>query len=177
MRLFIAIDLPEEAKEELRRFQEQIPESKLSLTKDFHITLKFLGEVEPENAEVLREKLNKAKFDAYHAKLDSIGFFPSEKYIRVIWAGIKPEEEIIRLQKEIDKLIGKEYPDDYKFSPHITLARVKFIEDKNNFVQQLKKIKLKKIEFAVDSFKLKKSTLRGKEGPVYEDLEVYSAKQ
>ncbi len=176
MRLFIAIDLPEKAKEELREAQKQIPKAKLSLAKDFHITLKFLGEVAPGKADEIREKLQKVKFEAFKAKLDSVGFFPSEKYIRVVWAGIKPEEETAKLQKEIDSLIGKEFPDDHKFSPHITLARVKFVDDKELFIQQLKSIKLENISLKVDCFKLKKSTLRGKEGPVHEDVEVYLLK-
>jgi len=175
MRLFIAIELPEEAKEELRKAQQQLPNGKLSLAKELHITLKFLGEVTPDRADEVREKLQKVKFEAFKAKLDSAGFFPSEKYIRVIWAGIKPEEETIKLQKEIDSAICKEFPYDYKFSPHITLARVKFVDDKKEFIQQLKKIKLEKINFKVDFFKLKKSILRGNEGPAYEDLQVYNS--
>ncbi len=176
MRLFIAIDLPNEAKEALIKAQKQIPKCKISLAKDFHITLKFLREVSTDKTEELKEKLQKAKFKPFETKLDSIGFFPSEKYIRVVWAGINPEEETLQLQKEINNLIGNDYPDDYKFSPHITLARVKFVGDNKGLVEQLKKINLEKINIRVDSFKLKKSILRGKEGPVYEDIEAFELK-
>ncbi|MBI2142509.1 RNA 2',3'-cyclic phosphodiesterase, partial [Candidatus Woesearchaeota archaeon] len=62
MRLFIAIDLPEEAKNELLRVQGLLPEAKLSRTKDFHITLKFLGEVTLQKAEWVKEKLRQVKF-------------------------------------------------------------------------------------------------------------------
>ncbi|MBI2575478.1 RNA 2',3'-cyclic phosphodiesterase [Candidatus Woesearchaeota archaeon] len=176
MRLFIAIDLPEEAKSELRKAQNQLPEGKeanLSKPKDFHITLKFLGEATPQKAEWVKEKLRQVKFPGSRTTLSSLGVFPNENRIRVVWAGISPEEEAAKLQKEIDVLIGKEFPDDYRFSSHITLARVKYASDKKQFLQQLKRIRIEPVKFAVDSFKLKKSTLT-KEGAVYDDLEVYS---
>ncbi|MBI2133326.1 RNA 2',3'-cyclic phosphodiesterase [Candidatus Woesearchaeota archaeon] len=173
MRLFIAIDFPEEAKAELRKAQQHLSHAKATIKKDFHMTLKFLGEVTPDDAGRLQKKLREIEASAFKACIDGIGVFPSEKYIRVIWAGLKPEDETIKLQKKINSAIGKEFPDDHKFSPHITLARIKHIEDKNAFLQQLKKTKLEKISFTIDSFKLKKSTLRGKEGPSYEDLEIF----
>ncbi|MBI2342632.1 MAG: RNA 2',3'-cyclic phosphodiesterase, partial [Deltaproteobacteria bacterium] len=146
---------------------------KLSRTKGFHITLKFLGEVTPQKAEWVKEKLRQVKFPGSRTALSSLGVFPNENRIRVVWAGISPEEEVAKLQKEIDFLIGKEFPDDYEFSSHITLARAKYVSDKKQFLQQLKRIKIEPISFSVESFKLKKSTLTPK-GPVYEDLEVYS---
>ncbi len=176
MRLFIAVDLPEEAKDELRNAQQHLPDSKLSKAKDFHITLKFLGEVQPHNAEEVNQQLQKVDFKAFNTSVDQLGVFPNEKYIRVVWAGIRPEEEMLMLQKKIDEIIGKEFPDDYKFSAHITLARVKYVENKTSFIEMLKKIKIKNISFTVDSFKLKKSTLSPK-GPVYEDLESFPANE
>ncbi|MBI2142252.1 RNA 2',3'-cyclic phosphodiesterase, partial [Candidatus Woesearchaeota archaeon] len=140
-----------------------------------HITLKFLGEVTLQKAEWVKEKLRQVKFPGSRTELSSLGVFPNENRIRVVWAGISPEEEVVELQKGIDKLIGKEFPDDYKFSAHITLARVKYFGDKKAFAQQLKKIKIEPIPFSVESFKLKKSILT-KEGAVYEDLEVYRVK-
>ncbi len=177
MRLFIAIDLPEEVKSELLKAQRQLPEGKeenLSRTKDFHITLKFLGDVTPQKAGELKEKLRQVRFPISRTTLSGLGVFPNENRIRVVWASISPEEEVVKLQRQIDILTGKEFPDDYKFSGHITLARVKYVPDKKQFMQQLKKIKIEPVKFAVESFKLKKSTLTIK-GAVHEDLEVYAA--
>lgn len=173
MRLFIAIDLPEEIKRELRTAQQQIPKSKHSKTKDFHITLKFLGDMTPNEVEDIRQKLSQVKFKQFKSHIESLGVFPNETYIRVVWAGTKPETEMKELQEKIDDTIGKKYPDDHKFNAHITLARVKHIEDKKEFVRMLKEIKVTKTEFETSKFKLKKSTLRGKEGPMYEDIQVY----
>ena len=172
MRLFIAIDLPEEVKKELARLQDNFPEGRLSKPKDFHITLKFLGEVDTGKAESLNAKLSSVKFAKIRASVSGIGFFPNEKSIRVIWVGVKPEEQIIQLQKDIDILIGNDFPDDHKFSPHITLARVKYADDTKKFSEAIKKLKIQKHDFEISSFKLKKSTLSSN-GPVYEDVEDY----
>ena len=83
--------------------------------------------------------------------------------------GLEPAEELTSLHKKIDEAIGKEYPDDHKFTPHITLARVRLINDKKGFVERIKKIKVAEKKFMVNEFKLKKSTL-ARPNPVYEDV-------
>ena len=84
MRLFISIDF-NELKDYFIGLQEHLPKNaKLSLTKTFHLTLKFLGEVQPEKAEEIISALNKIKFEKFSVFLDSIGIFPTENYIRVV---------------------------------------------------------------------------------------------
>ena len=61
---------------------------------------------------------------------------------------------------------------DTRFHPHVTLARVKFVKDKQDFIKSLKEIKIEKKSFEITEFKLIKSTLTG-EGPIYEDLAVF----
>lgn len=171
MRAFIAIDLTEEIRNYLKEVQSRISNGKLSLAKDFHLTLQFLGEVEEEKIPQIKKTLNQIKFKKFKINLSKMGVFPSENYIRVVWVGLTPEEEVTRLQKEIDESL-KEFPGDFKFHPHITLARVKFIENKKEFLDKLKNIKIKQIEFEVNEFKLKRSTLTP-EGPIYEDLGIF----
>lgn len=169
MRLFIAIDIPEEAGEEIRRIQEKLGSDGLKTVSSFHMTHKFLGEVSEERAGWLKEKLKAVRHRAFEARLSGIGVFPNEKYIRVVWVGLEPAGELTSLHKKIDEAIGKEYPDDYKFTPHVTLARVRLIQDKKGFVEMIKKIKVDGKKFRVNEFKLKKSTLT-RAGAVYEDV-------
>jgi len=172
MRLFIAADLPQEVKDELASLQKLLPAAKMSLAHDFHLTLKFLGEVTPAKAEVVKQLLGSVRLKPFTATTSGIGIFPSESYIRVVWAGIEPESEMARLQKQVDDALEKEFPREKGFKSHITLTRIKFVDNKRQFLQQLQKIEVKKIEFNVDSFKLKRSTLT-KEGAVYEDIAVF----
>ena len=176
MRTFIAVDMPQEVKDELALVQKQFSSApaKMSIVKDFHLTLKFLGELTPAKVEVVKSCLGRIHFEGFTASVAGVGVFPTENYVRVVWVGIEPEDDVIRLQKLIDDALEKEFPKEKGFKPHLTLARVKFVSDKERFKQQLQQIKIRNIKFAVDSFKLKKSTLSNK-GAVYEDLAVFSA--
>lgn len=178
MRTFIAIEIPSEIKKILLEAQNQLDKdkAKLKITKDFHLTLKFLGEVDETKIEEIKQKLSEIKFDSFETSLTDIGVFPNESYIRVVWIGLDDHKNnIINLQKEIDskiELLG--FKKDTRFHPHVTLARVKFVEDKERFIKNLKEIKIKKETFQITEFKLIKSILTP-EGPVYEDLAVFQA--
>lgn len=174
MRLFIAFDVSKEAKDELIGAQKKLKYAKLNLVREFHLTLKFLGEVDEENVEEIKQKLKKVKFNSFEAELGSTGTFPSEDYIKVVWVGLEPKKSINELQQSIENALESMFPKDTRFHPHITLARVKFVEDKEQFKGNLKGIETKKIGFSVDSFKLIKSELRPG-GPVYEVLEEFKA--
>ena len=173
MRVFIAIEVPEDVKNYLEKMQQQLPKGKLRLVKSFHLTLKFLGEITPDKVERIKQLLGNVKFEKFAAETSSMGIFPSENYIRVIWIGLEPEELILQLQRQVENALADEFKKERGFKTHLTLARVKYVDDKKEFAQELKKIKTERVKFIVESFKLKKSTLTG-EGPVYEDLAVFT---
>ena len=169
MRVFIAIDMPEQVKKKIKGIQEQLPEFKGKKTEEYnlHLTLKCLGEVDEERIEELKEKLNQIKMKKFKIKIDKIGVF-SENVIRIIWLGVDEScKELWSLQKEIDLKLKDLYPEEKRFMGHITIARVKKV-DKNEFLSKLKEMKID-IETEVGSFKLKKSVLTA-EKPVYEDI-------
>ncbi|MBW2969864.1 RNA 2',3'-cyclic phosphodiesterase [Candidatus Woesearchaeota archaeon] len=174
MRVFIAFEVSQEAKEKLLNAQKklQTDNAKLNLTKSFHLTLKFLGEITPARAEETRKKLETIQFQKFTAKLNGTGVFPEENHIRVVWAGIEPKDTICELQHKIDEALGEKEKD---FQPHITLARVKHVKDKKQFTEHIKKLKIEPISFEVKEFKLIQSKL-GSQGPEYTDLATYSAK-
>ena len=178
MRLFIAIEILDNIKEYMTKIQEKIDNDlakiKFANKNQMHLTLKFLGEVQPNNVNEIKEELKKIKFELFSVYLDSTGVFPSENYIRVVWVGLKPEEEIIRLQENIDERLKKWFKKEKNFKPHLTLARVKFVEDKNKFIEKLKKIKVENKKIDVNNFKLIKSTLTEK-GPIYEEVAVFNS--
>ncbi|MBI1934874.1 RNA 2',3'-cyclic phosphodiesterase [Candidatus Woesearchaeota archaeon] len=172
MRLFVAIDFSE-LNDYFLSLQELLPKNaKLSLTKSFHLTLKFLGEVQPNNIDDVTAILKGIKFEPFSAYLESVGIFPTENYIRVVWVGLKPEEKIIGLQKQIDEALKPLFRKEKDFKPHITLARVKYPEDKKVFIEHIRKIGVENKKIEVKDFRLIKSTLTS-EGHVYEDIGVF----
>jgi 2'-5' RNA ligase len=173
MRLFIAVEL-EEFSDYFRELQQKIPKVKATYPKHFHLTLKFLGEVPDNKLAEIKQKLKQVKFEPFSLKLGKPGVFPNEKFIRVVWAGLEDGEKINSLQQEIETAFGGMFKKDSRFHPHITLARIKFIEEdkKEEFIKAIQSIEIEPKQATIKNFKLIKSTITG-EGPVYEDLEVY----
>lgn len=175
MRLFTAIELPEKLGEQMSELKKKLDSeyAKVTITKENHLTLKFLGDVEDSKAEQIKDALKGVEFKQYKAKLDKVGVFPNENYVRVVWIGVKPEEDSIVLKKKIDDVLKDfKFKDDYDFHPHITLARVKFVKDKEKFKELIHSLKTEDSEFSVNEFKLIKSTLMP-EGPVYEVIKEF----
>lgn len=176
MRLFIGINISEEVKEEAVKIQEKIKKlGELTLVpkENLHITLKFLGEI--EDSEKIIKKLNNIKFEQFSLKATNIGFFPNNNYIKVVWIGFVGNE-ILALQKQIDKTLEEDFKKEKNFVTHATIARVKYLspEDKTE-MNELKTISLRSSEFKVNSFKLMKSTLTSN-GPAYETLRTFKTK-
>ncbi len=177
MRLFIAFDAPGDVKECMADMQGRIgsnlAEIRYVKKEQMHLTLKFLGEVQPNIMEKIKDELRKVTFKPFTVYLDSIGVFPDEDYVRVVWVGLGPEDKVIGLQKSIDEKLEKLFKKEKDFKAHITLGRVKYVKDKEQFLSRLKGIKVERKSFGVDSFRLMKSTLTG-QGPVYEVVEEFN---
>lgn len=174
MRLFIAIDL-EELKDHFKELQNQIPKefAKLNPVSSFHLTLRFLGDT--DKAPEIEEELEKITFKPFKLHLDKIGVFPDESYIRVVWIGLKGDNSLGKLQKDIEAALEKfHFKKDFEFQAHITLARIKFISNRQGFIEKIKKIKIEPKEITINKFKLIESTLT-RNGPVYEDIKVFEA--
>lgn len=162
MRLFIAIDLPNSVKDYLRTVQANLPAGKMSKTHDFHLTLKFLGSCEENRRKRIEKNLRGIPFQPFEAALAEIGTFGG-KIPRVIWVGMNVPEWLAESVREIENRMAKlGFEKEYRFAPHITLARVKFVEDPKAFADALKKIKIEPLKFPVKHFYLFESELSSK---------------
>jgi len=183
MRLFLAIDLPEELKEKVIGLQKSMPfeGSKIVLVKRdaLHITLKFLGEqVEDSVREIINITKSIAdKTPRFEITLAGTGAFPSEDYIRVIYLSLKSEKDIlVALSKMLKDSLDSFRKDTKETTPHLTIARVRQVKDKEPLKQYIQEhSKEERASFIVDSLKLYKSTLTP-EGPLYELVEEFKLK-
>ena len=175
MRLFIAIQLPKEVQEYLAEFQKNLPHAgKITFTKESHLTLRFLGEVLPEKEKEVEQQLQKVKFQKFIANLSEIGVFPDEKSPRVLWVGVEPEKQIKELREKIESSLERSFEPEKNFKPHLTICRIKELEDKKQFLDTIKKVKVKNLKFEIKEFALIKSDL-SREGPKYAALQKYAA--
>jgi len=134
-RCFIAVELPEEVKVELRAIQEQIKKACTALFRwvnpdGIHLTLKFLGEVPEETIAELKRAIEEAVggVPPFELELDGLGVFPGLRSPRVLWVGLGGNVEALKiLQQNIDvsfELLGFGQ-ENREFTAHLTLARVR----------------------------------------------------
>jgi len=170
MRAFIAVEIDEELRAKIAELQKQlsIEGVKLVEKENLHLTLFFLGEIDEKMKEKVIQAMDKINCKKFEMSCRGVGAFPSNNYIRVIWVGVEaPELKIIhnQLGEELARLGFKKE----ELSPHITLARVKFLKDKTRLYEFLREnSELELGDCAVDRVALKKSTLTPK-GPIYEN--------
>lgn len=178
MRLFIAIDLPEEAKENIEKLKLELkgikgikPVSK----ENTHLTLKFLGEVPDNKADEIAKALSQVKFKPFKTSISKMGVFPNENRIQVLWIDAEPAEPLFELKKMIDAALPR-FKDDHPFKSHITFARIKYIaneSDKKRILDVLRK-PIEKTEFLVKKFRLYKSDLQPT-GPIYDVVKEFAS--
>lgn len=127
MRLFIAIELPAHVKEVLSGLQTDIPGVRWVPAEQLHLTLLFLGEIEPECLDELCSRLATIAVPPFTFTFDRIGCFPRSGSAKILWAGIKEQPGLARLALLVREaaLICAIQTDERPFSPHITLARSK----------------------------------------------------
>jgi len=182
MRLFIAAEVPEDVKHEaaaLRDRMGHMPGIKWVEKGNMHLTLRFLGEVEERAAAGVRQALRGVSFQPFEARAAGFGAFPSESRPRVLWIGLEPADRISSLHGSIDAaLLPLGFPPDDRFSPHMTIGRVRDSGDAGDLAGKIRELKQSASQlgkpFQVAGFVLKSSTLTPR-GPVYADLESFGA--
>lgn len=126
IRLFVALELPESIRERLVLLQGGVPGARWSTSEQLHLTLRFIGEV-PENVgHDVDDALATIRAPAFELELSGVGEFGG-KTPRALWAGVKNHEALLHLQRKIETALQRIglAPEPRKFSPHITLARLK----------------------------------------------------
>ena len=133
IRCFVAIEVPKPVQALLKPVQTHLQSKirKVSWTKsgNFHLTLKFLGDVHSEAMGAVSEAVENiaATQTPFSIQFGGIGAFPTLGRPRVIWVGIKHGAEIVsHLAKAVNlelKRLG--FPADNRFHPHLTLGRLR----------------------------------------------------
>ncbi|MEF8779230.1 MAG: RNA 2',3'-cyclic phosphodiesterase [Haloferacaceae archaeon] len=192
MRLFFAVDLPESLAGDVEAVQDQLRDAEgLRFTdpEQAHLTLKFLGDTDPDRLGELRsaarEAISAAQVDPddgsgvpvepFEAEVGGLGVFPSLDYIHVVWAGFRAGgAELTALHEALEAettALGFE-PEEHDFTPHVTLARMQNARDKE-LVQEVVRERDPTVgRFRVEEVRLKESTL-SVDGSEYTTVESF----
>ena len=126
-RLFVAIDLPEDVKNAVADIGRELPGARRVPREQLHLTLRFIGEVGEETFKAVRSALAGIKDAPFPLKLRGVGHFPPGRHPRVLWVGLEGSAPLLALQEEVELALIEAGipPEERKFSPHLTLARLK----------------------------------------------------
>jgi 2'-5' RNA ligase len=126
MRLFVALDLPWEVKEELSDLSFNLTGARWVPTDNFHLTLRFIGEASRLQAEEIDLALATLRGRSFAFSLSGLGWFEKNGRVSALWAGVERNENLTRLQAKVETALHRIGlpPDRRRFTPHVTLARM-----------------------------------------------------
>ncbi len=126
-RLFVAVDMPDLLKERLAKMFFGIPGAKWVAEEQLHLTLRFIGEVDGGVFKDVKEALSQISLDSFSLQLKGMGYFPPRKKPKVLWVGVEKNDTLLSLRNRVEAAVVKTglAPEQRKFSPHITLARLR----------------------------------------------------
>jgi 2'-5' RNA ligase len=179
IRTFIALELPPAVISLFQEVQQDLKRLKIRARwvrpENIHLTLKFLGDVNPDDIDKIGTAMACAAIDCLPVTVSvrGIGVFPGIKRPRVIWVGLGGETPaLFALQSRLEQeLAGAKFPKDKRsFKAHLTLGRIKRTANPAVIRQMLTNYaKLSSEEFTFNQIILFKSDLKPS-GAVYSKL-------
>jgi 2'-5' RNA ligase len=175
MRLFIAIELPDDLRMLLEGMRTDIPGSRWVPLEQIHLTLAFLGQVDDATLGLLTAALATIEAPGFNLCFSGTGCFPDRRRPRVLWVGLEPESLLNSLASLVREavLACNISLEERPFSPHITLARLKFPSPREvgAFLDQPRKRELPPV--SVRKFTLFQSLLTSR-GAVHTPVQTFA---
>ncbi|WP_127521634.1 RNA 2',3'-cyclic phosphodiesterase [Mesorhizobium sp. Z1-4] len=125
-RLFTALEIPRDAAMSLSLLRGGLPGARWIDVENYHLTLRFFGDIEGHVADEVANALDRVRRPDFTLTLSGVGAFGGKKP-HSIWAGASASADMHALQAEIERICQRlGLPaDPRKFSPHVTLARLR----------------------------------------------------
>lgn len=168
LRLFVALDLPTEMRAEVAALAGGIPGARWVPPENYHLTLRFIGEIENWRAQEVDDALAAIRGNAFDLSLAGLGTFEKAGRIHSLWVGAERNEVLTHLQNKVETALQRTglAPERKRFSPHVTIARTERAPPEKviGFVQAHNLFRATPVR--VEHFTLFSSRL-GKEASVY----------
>jgi len=126
MRLFVALNLPDELRLPLAGLARGIPGARLIAPENLHLTLRFIGEVDGQQARDIDAALSRVQAPGFAVTLAGLGHFGNAARARALWVGVEANPALMHLRAKVDQALQGAglTPERRKFKPHVTLARL-----------------------------------------------------
>jgi RNA 2',3'-cyclic 3'-phosphodiesterase len=126
VRLFVALDLPWEMKERLALLAGGLPGARWIPSENYHITLRFIGEVPAHRAEEIDHALAGLRTRGFSLSFAGLGMFEKSGRPTSLWAGVERNPQLDHLRSKVETALQRTglEPERRRFSPHVTLARL-----------------------------------------------------
>ena len=170
LRLFVGIDLPPELKLSLSLLATGVPGAKWVDPGNYHLTLRFIGEIDEGRAEDVDAALNQIRAPRFDLALATVNHFG----LRQLWVGVERNDALRHLHEKIESALTRLGlpPDEHRFTPHVTLARLKGASEARLHAYLSMHALYRAAPFRVEHFSLIASYLT-KSGAIYEDQADY----
>jgi 2'-5' RNA ligase len=126
-RLFVALTLPEAVRLRLAALAGGVPGARWEEPEQFHLTLRFIGEVDGTLADDVADALDDIEAPRFALRLKGVGNFDKGRKPTALWVGVADKTPLLRLHEKIDfrlTQLGLE-SESRRYTPHVTLARLK----------------------------------------------------
>jgi 2'-5' RNA ligase len=188
MRCFVAIELPDQVKAGLRDIQAKLKSGGQAQVKwvdpySIHLTLKFLGGVDGARIGPITAAMKEASqgIPPFSLKVEGLGAFPNLRQLQVVWVGVGGEvDKLANLQQRLEKNLAQLgfAPEKRRFTPHLTLARVRdraSLIEREGLGQLIASTEFEAHSFPVEAVSLMRSQLT-REGAIYSRLSTAELK-
>lgn len=169
VRLFAAIPFPSELQDRLALLSGGIPGARWTLADNFHLTLRFIGEVDGHTYDDVVGALGQVRGTSFELVLRGLDQFGKGDKARSLWIGVEKNPSLLHLHERVEGVLTRAglEPEGRKYTPHVTLARLQGAagDRLGAFVQANHLVRLGPV--SVDRFALFSSWSHG-DGPHYE---------
>ena len=174
LRLFVGVPFPPELKLRLSLLCTGLPGAKWVDPGNYHLTLRFIGEVGEDVAADVDETLARLRAKRFTLQLQGTGVFGNAGRQRQLWVGVERRPELVALRDKIEQALIRLGlpPEPRKFTPHVTLARLH-----NPVIEALRGFLAASAQFRAEPLPVEQFSLIAsfptKAGSVYEDQAEY----
>ncbi len=125
-RLFTGLEIPQDLAEALTRLRGGIAGARWTEAHDYHVTLRFVGDIDDRTADEFAHALDGVESPAFSIVVGGLGVFGGDRP-REIYAAVEPSRDLAELQAEHERAARRAglAPERRKFTPHVTLARLR----------------------------------------------------